>query len=393
MKIHKILAYLFIGGFLAVFVYMIIQVYWKQEEVEPVNATVAEMTTQQPTTAKKEQITLDSPKNLAATAVGNSIHITWKAVKGADGYVVYQRIQGQTEYEDIGVADSNTVFISDNLKRNASYEYKVRAYHKVEEQWIYSEDSKTVVAETAQKGMSTIKNFLKTALQPVGSTMYIWGGGWNQEDTGAGDDATCIGVNPQWQAFAQMQNEKYDYTKTKYQWGNGLDCSGYVGWSVYNILNTKPGEKGYVVKAKDMAKSFADRQFGTYIEKKKVKDYKAGDIMSSACTDCGHVWIVLGQCKDGSVVLMHSTPPGVQIDGTVTPDGDKNSEAVRLAKQYMETYYPQWQKQYPNRCKDNKFLSHYSQMRWDITGKRVMTDPDRYTEKNAEQILKDLFES
>ena len=29
-------------------------------------------------------------------------------------------------------------------------------------------------------------------MEPVGSTMYIWGGGWNSEDNGAGEDAKII---------------------------------------------------------------------------------------------------------------------------------------------------------------------------------------------------------
>ena len=36
----------------------------------------------------------------------------------------------------------------------------------------------------------------------------------------------------------------------------------------------------------------------------------------------GHTWIVLGQCSDKSVVIVHSTPQaGVQISGTTTPTG------------------------------------------------------------------------
>ena len=31
----------------------------------------------------------------------------------------------------------------------------------------------------------SLTDFLRTAMEPVGSTMYIWGGGWNSEDNGA----------------------------------------------------------------------------------------------------------------------------------------------------------------------------------------------------------------
>ena len=33
---------------------------------------------------------------------------------------------------------------------------------------------------------ATIEALLKTALEPVGSTMYIWGGGWDDADNEAG---------------------------------------------------------------------------------------------------------------------------------------------------------------------------------------------------------------
>ena len=32
----------------------------------------------------------------------------------------------------------------------------------------------------------TIANLLMTAIKPLGSTRYVWGGGWNEENTGAG---------------------------------------------------------------------------------------------------------------------------------------------------------------------------------------------------------------
>ena len=38
----------------------------------------------------------------------------------------------------------------------------------------------------------TLENLLKTALLPIGNTMYIYGGGWNEEDTGAGIEAMTI---------------------------------------------------------------------------------------------------------------------------------------------------------------------------------------------------------
>ena len=63
--------------------------------------------------------------------------------------------------------------------------------------------------------------------------------------------------------FFQKQTSSYDYRTTKYQIANGLDCSGYVGWCVYNILNTTNGKPGYVMLAQKMAKNFASRAGGS----------------------------------------------------------------------------------------------------------------------------------
>jgi hypothetical protein len=52
------------------------------------------------------------------------------------------------------------------------------------------------------------------------------------------------------------------------------------------------------------------------------------------------VYIVIGQCDDGSVLLVHSSPAGVQINGTTTPSGENDSKAIILATKYMHEYYP-----------------------------------------------------
>lgn len=227
---------------------------------------------------------------------------------------------------------------------------------------------------------------MQTALEPVGTTMYVWGGGWGEE-TASSKYTTRIGVSPSWKKFYKKQKRNYDYTETKFQTADGLDCSGYVGWCIYNIMNTVSGKEGYVMPAKDMAYNYAKRGWGEYTEMRKVKNFQAGDIMSSP----GHVYIAAGQCGDGSVVLFHSSPPGVQISGTVTPSGEGNSQACKLANQYMKKYFPKWYKKFGSDIKDIGYLTGYSQMRWNISGTSVMSDPDGYRNRTAEQILEDIF--
>ena len=157
------------------------------------------------------------------------------------------------------------------------------------------------------------------------------------------------------------------------------------------MLNTKNNQKGYVYSASNQAEKLSALGFGSY-RSQVEKDYQPGDIMSSTCSCCGHVWIVLGECSDGSVVLLHSSPAGVQISGTVTPEGKSNSKAIKLAKKYMKKYYPAWYKKYPNVERGLSYLSHYGQMRWKTTGDNVvLSDPDGYSKMSAEEVLKDLF--
>lgn len=327
-----------------------------------------------------------------------SVTLSWNRRSGLTGYQVYGTNASGGARKLLRTL-KGTGCVRTGLYRGKTYYYRVRGYRKVKGKTQYTRFSKVVkvtvpkskTQEAASTSKSTLKKLLQTALKPVGSTMYVWGGGWNKADTGAGTEARTIGVSPKWKQFFQKQTSSYNYRTTKYQIANGLDCSGYVGWCVYNILNTTNGKAGYVMLAQKMAKNFASRGWGSYTARGAVRNYRAGDIMSSTCQDCGHVWIVVGSCSDGSVVMLHASPPGVQLSGTPSKTGRANSEAVKLASYYMKKYFPAWYKKYPNCAKESSYMSHYAQMRWDITGTKVMSDPDGYRNKNAKAILKDLL--
>ena len=154
-------------------------------------------------------------------------------------------------------------------------------------------------------------------------------------------------------------------------------------------MKTKNGKlgHGYVMKASKMASSFARYGWGTYKSAAGIKDFKAGDVMSSST----HVYIVVGSCADGSVVLVHSSPAGVRLSGTPDKKGRTNSEAVKLAKKYMKKYYPSWYKRYPSCKKDKSYLTDYAQFRWRAGKGKMISDPDGYQKKNARQVLKDLY--
>lgn len=229
----------------------------------------------------------------------------------------------------------------------------------------------------------TIGNLLLTALEPVGSTMYIWGGGWDDADTDSGGEAVRIGVSPRWAEFASEQDASYDFETTRFQRENGLDCSGYLGWCVYNVMERRSGKEGYVVKSTCMALNYSKRGWGNFTEVGKVRNWKAGDIMSKD----GHVWMVVGRCNDGSVVFIHSTPPGVSLAGTLLADGSE-SEATKLAERYMRIYYPGWYERYPNCSKDYAYLTDSASMRWN---RKTLSDEEGLTEMTAAEVLSWMF--
>lgn len=223
---------------------------------------------------------------------------------------------------------------------------------------------------------STMEELLQTVVLPIGQTMYIWGGGWDVQDEGAGAGATQIGVSPDWEEFACAQTKEYDFEDYRYEREKGLDCSGYVGWVVYNMFKEKDGQESYVTTSTDMAEFFAYQGWGKLI--KNPKEFKPGDIVSMN----GHVWISLGSCADGSVLLAHSSPPGVSICGTKTPDGD-TSIAIELATEYMTKNHPDWQEKYPNRAVSDSYLEDVIVMRWNS---KTLSDVHEYQDMSGEEI-------
>lgn len=268
-----------------------------------------------------------------------------------------------------------------------------------------SEQTGYVSPVSGTSGLLTLKNFLATAMEPAGVTLYVYGGGWNLEDTGSSEQAVSIGLPETWLDFFESQDASYSYEdyypvggQNRYYYA-GADCSGFVGWAVYNLINTENGNSGYVCKFGEMAASLADAGYGTVST--DVSDIRPGDIVSID----GHVWISLGRCSDGSIVILHSTPSesvsggkggGVQLSAlNPSSDSNENCEAYALADKYMSEYYPDWSERYSAELKSyslyTTFDSGNSQgiFHWDT--ENFLTDPEGFLEMTAEEILKELF--
>ena len=243
---------------------------------------------------------------------------------------------------------------------------------------------KTVVR--GERGKRTVKNLIKTAFEPVGRVMYVYGGGWNESDDGAGREAMTPGLSQSFIEFENKQKGSYDYREYDYKKDasvihKGLDCSGYVGWVIYNVLNDG---KGYVTNSCNVGYMLEEKGFGNVTLNENVHSHRAGDIMFSKLN---HVYISIGECCDGSVLLLHSSPPGVQLSGTYTPGGEKYSEAVRLAECYMKKYYRRWYDRFPENSRDRVYLTQYDKFEWSVLG-----DDEGYRNMCPEDILKDVFE-
>lgn len=231
---------------------------------------------------------------------------------------------------------------------------------------------------------ASVAELIYTATRPIGKCLYVYGGGWNEPDTGAGIEALQFGLGENWEWFYNSKGSDYDYNTTRYQIHNGLDCTGYVGWCMYQLFENKYSNDGYVFLASEMASKYSDIFDGDFVAKENVTKRRCGDIMSSK----GHAYIVVGECPDGSVVLLHASPPAISLCGTTTPSGSKKSDAINLANFYMNIFFNECYTKYPNCSRGTDYLVNYNQMSWNGS---VLQDTDGYREMNAEEVLRDLF--
>lgn len=272
-------------------------------------------------------------------------------------------------------------------------------------------------------GERTLANFLKTAMEPMGTTLYVYGGGWDWQDEGAGMQTKSIGISKDWIRFFQDRDASYTYRdkdgkpenknpKTSYYpYGKynqyyyaGLDCSSYIGWVLYNCIHTDNTGEGLVSGATGLAKKLAAMGFGSWTQDVKAPDgseeymMKPGDIMSIN----RHVWISLGTCSDNSVVIAHSFPSisrlgqpggGVQLSAIGT---SKSCQAYELAEYYMSTYYPKWYERYSVALREPSVYFTFSgeeagRFRWNPDAENGFSDTGQIQNMTPREVLEFLF--
>ena len=176
----------------------------------------------------------------------------------------------------------------------------------------------------------------------------------------------------------------------------GLDCSGYIGWAIYNCLHAKDGGETYVIKSTVFAKNLADHfGYGTWKHTFQKTELLPGDIISMN----GHVWMCLGRCDDGSVIIMHSTPATSYTGGKgggpeLSVLGSTSSQAYQLASKYMKDFYPSWSSRYPVKAIS---YSSYAGGSLATTGcftwtmGAALNDPEGLRDMSAADVLKRIF--
>ena len=330
----------------------------------------------------------------------------------------------ETVYK-IADSASNGFYLQNQLKEG--YIYDISAKNGFLNSVSQKATDKDIQIDTLVNGIpgeKTLKNFLTTALMPVGKTLYIYGGGWNWQDNGASDQARSIGISEDWIKFFSSKDAKYTYkdkdgkaenadaSTSFYPYGGfneyyyaGLDCSGYLGWTLYNTFETENGKEGYVFPSTENSKRLADRGWGSF--RRIVPDtwhrdsdsVHPGDIISIK----GHVWISLGTCKDGSVIMAHSSPsvsregpPGGGVQLAALGD-NSDCKAYHIAKEYMSKYYPEWYLRYEADLRKPEVYFDFSDERagifsWHTDGQNGgLTDPDGIKDMDPEKLLHLLY--
>ena len=230
----------------------------------------------------------------------------------------------------------------------------------------------------------TVKKLLKAAMEPVGQCLYVYGGGWAEDGSGAAEETMTIGVSPNWYRFFRENDTGYDYEKITGHYHDGLDCSGYIGYAVYQVFQNSYNENGYVFISSQMPEVYAEMFQSEVISANKVTEYRPGDIMGIK----GHVAVAIGTCEDGSLLFLHASPPVVSLCGTPTPEGDSESQAIALAERYMKKYFPECSEKYQNWSRGASYLTKFRLMRWN---RDVLSDPEGLDRMSPEEILREII--
>lgn len=244
-------------------------------------------------------------------------------------------------------------------------------------------------------GEGSLKALLAASLKPCGECLYSWGGGRDSYAKSAKD-----GLSPKWKEFynewvgKEKAGQKYNWKSyraanggtTSASIANGLDCSGLVGWAVTQAKEPIGSSKNWILHSSSFGGTYAGNGWGkaSVSINGLTNYYRPGDIGYNN----GHVWMCIGPSEHGGIVIIHSSPDGVQLNGF--GGGEKT------AKEYMEKYWPDFAQYFSKSNFTANYQSGYQIFRWNIlphgdTSGKGLTDKEGFYDMTAEQILEYLF--
>lgn len=179
--------------------------------------------------AASDEKVLDAPAVSAESAGWNAIKVSWKGIKGADGYRMYQKTE--SGWKKVGDYKSTTRWVKvGNLEFNTQYTFTVRAYVKT--------DSGNVWGKYSSKGASAVTALsqpeLGEAVSAVGGVKVTWtavsgaeGYRVYRKDTDAGSG---------WKRIAQLKGQdQSSYLDTKAAVGTGY----YYTVRAYRVVDSE----------------------------------------------------------------------------------------------------------------------------------------------------------
>ncbi len=258
-----------------------------------------------------------------------------------------------------------------------------------------------------EAGVRTRRNLLLNAFAPVGTTLYVPEG-----IAGSGEGAVPAG----WADFFSWQDETYLYTEWEssglalYQ-TCGIDNGGYIAYVLENVLETGeslPRDTSVITSLEEMGLGMVlPLMEGGWPDEDEAEasedEEDAGpptvsldDIISLMPGDLictfDEVWIVLGTCADGSLVVFRCAPTlsyqdmpggGVQLSAV---GSSTDSLAYHLVKQVTENIYPLWSERYDVCLLDPSLMYQASCFVW-----TDLSDPEGLTALSARQIITSLL--
>ena len=153
-------------------------------------------------------------------------------------------------------ADAETAKNDENIKEE-----------KTKQEEMADRDEKA--PDSGAKNAPTLTSFLKNAALARDQVLYVWGGGWNEEDTAGNEEANHLGLSQSWLDFYKANSGAYNYEDHTYEIHSGLDCSGYIGWVLFNTLRD---EKDHVVLADQFDEVLSRQGLGTRKEAAEVTE-------------------------------------------------------------------------------------------------------------------------